>query len=782
MDLDALRFADFTLLDAAVEDWTTMVHDLDGLRKSADRGLKGAAEKADWGGYNATVSKEFILKTAGEFSDAHTQATSIRNVLRDTCAELRAHQKQLTEAIERGRRKNLAVVPAGDGGFTVTMNVHPDRAPAGTTVPDHDEADVTSLRDEVQRILGAATHSDESAKEVLQALVDQSHLGFSDTAYRDRDAGARALKEADELARLARRDPGDLTVEEFDRLSAGLGRYGHDGVFAERFATDLGPRGTLAFWTGITDPGRCHHLSRERLDRFDELQRNLSLTLASASQSDSAAMAGWKHDMIGLGETRIGNHGSGPTGFQVMSNLMRVGDYDDRFMKDYGTRLMATERKLTDNGAHPNLTWQFGAAGGPHQFLNHIGGDSGADPLTGYLKGLSNSPDAATDFFNQQYVSKDDQANPFERDTDGNGRKGKVSLSNFQYLFEERDWPQEVNSHGEALHTGQNNMALALEAATTGHPAGELPTMDTPAHDEGRTKLFESIVSSVSDDGERLTKNGFMSDSMGQIASEYLPDINRALADVDEPSAHSSVDEQEAWDRTRKQYPIAGSFAQMNHRDVARFLFAIGQNPEGYAAVEVGQQSYMSKLMYHHLDPGLPENQRPNHDLELTVRSIARHSGEVSGTLAMGRNQAIAGPAAEKDDHYDHAVSQWKNALSGGIGTGIGVGTSFIATPAVGAGVGGAAGTVTSMVLEELFQDAEGSAKDDAGATMGANWEAGQEANMKYTRRAASEAARAHRLPHSGDIATWAEDESYSSYLDAGDYMERVGPELLTDI
>jgi hypothetical protein len=309
-----------------------------------------------------------------------------------------------------------------------------------------------------------------------------------------------------------------------------------------------------------------------------------------------------------------------------------------------------------------------------------------------------------------------------------------------------------------------------------------MPTRDTPAHNEGQTKLFESIVASISDDNERLTKSSYMSDSMGQIAAEYLPDIDRAASDVDPHPDRDDVDGQEAWKRIQKLYPIEGSAAELNHRDAARFLFSVGQNPEGYAAVEVRQKQYMAELMAHHINPDLPESQRPDHDLELTVRAIARHSGEISGTLAMGRNEAVAGPADVKDKDFDHSVSQWKNVLSGTVGTGVGVGTSFIASPVVGAGVGGAAGTVTSTVLEALFKDAEGSAKDDVGAKMGENWENGQDNNIKYTRSAASAAARTYHLPHGRDVATWAEDESSKGFLAAGSYMDRVAPELVTDI
>ncbi|MYX31389.1 hypothetical protein GTY75_33030 [Streptomyces sp. SID8381] len=774
MDLEALRHANFSLLDDAVTDWSTLVTHLEELKKDADDTLRKAANKADWAGVNAQVSKEFIGKTAGEFADAHTQATTIHNILRDTLGELKGYHRQLTEAIARGEKQGMKV-SGGKGAFTVTAS-----EPADGNGQKATQGDVDALRTEIQGILDKATESDTSASTVLQAISDQSTLGFSDASYKDRDSADAAVKEADALAALAGKKPEDLSVEDFDRLNRGLKKYAEDPLFAERFATDLGPRKTLEFWAGLTDPARGNwDVGHKRLDQFDDLQRNLGLTLAHATQSDSGRMTEWKRGMIELGDKPLyGNHG-GPMGFQVMSNLMRTGDYDDQFLKDYGTKLMETDRKLTDKGRHGNGAWQHL---GMDPWLNRIGEDSGSDPLTGYLKGLSNSPDAATDFFNQEYVSKDDPDNPFERDTDGNGKKGRVSLSNFQYLFEERDWPKESDSHGDDLHTGQNNLALALEAATTGHPAGELPTVDTPAHNPGQTKLFEDIVASIADDDERLTKNSYMSDSMGQIASEYLPDIDRATTDVDAHPGKDDRDGQEAWERIQKLYPVAGSAAELKHQDVARFLFAVGQNPEGYAAVEVGQKKYMGDLMQYHLNPDLPENQRPHHDLELTVRAIARHSGDVSGTLAMGRNEAVAGPADAKDKDYDYAVSQWKNLLSGTVGTGVGVGTSFIASPAVGAGVGGAAGTATSMVLERLFKDAEGSAKDDAGPKIGEDWQNGRVNNADYTRAAASEAARSYHLAHPSDVGSWAEDESSKAFLDAGVYVRQVAPELVTDI
>ncbi|MGW1917421.1 hypothetical protein ACWCQS_43870 [Streptomyces sp. NPDC002076] len=70
----------------------------------------------------------------------------------------------------------------------------------------------------------------------------------------------------------------------------------------------------------------------QRFDEYGGLQRNLSLTLAGTSQSDSTAMTEWKSKMIVLGNQPIGGQ-TGPMGFQAMSNLIRAGDYDDQFLK-----------------------------------------------------------------------------------------------------------------------------------------------------------------------------------------------------------------------------------------------------------------------------------------------------------------------------------------------------------------------------------------------------------------------------------------------------------------
>ncbi|MFI0981995.1 hypothetical protein ACH4SP_33930 [Streptomyces sp. NPDC021093] len=404
MDFEALYGGNFSALSKNLGDWAKVVSALKTLETQARDDMEAKATKANWAGVNATVSRKFITKTAGEFTDAHTQAKSIHSILRDTHDELVGYRDELKELIQRNAAKNLTVRGTGGGGFTVSMNIHPDRAAKGTKVADHSQQDVDHLRDDVQRILNRATESDASAARVLRALVDQAEFGFSGTSYTDRDTGAEALKKADEVAALIKKKGDDLTGEEFDRVNSTLRNFRDDPLFQERFATILGPRGTLDFWADIADGSDGGTLQRSRLDQLGDFQQNLSMTLAGATRSDSPAMQNWEREMVGLGNEQIKTRGSQVWGFQLMSNLMRVGDYDDKFLNSYGKSLVETEKKMRLPGNY----WSGGTGGPPMPKMNFMGDEEfGRDPMTGFMTALSNSPDAATEFFN----GKDPQDN-----------------------------------------------------------------------------------------------------------------------------------------------------------------------------------------------------------------------------------------------------------------------------------------------------------------------------------------------------------------------------------
>lgn len=739
MDFEALHSANFKTLDDAVEGWNTMLVKLADLKKDAQDGLRGKANKANWAGYNATVSREFIGKTAGEFSDAHTQAESIRNIIRDTQGELKTQRRLLKEAMERGRGNHMSVKSAGSG-FTVTPN--PDPKPA------NGQKDVDALRDELQGILDTATEMDTTASASLKALVDLTDYGFSGQKYADRDAAAGAIKEAENLARLAKKNPEDLTVKEFDALSAGLKKYSGDELFSERFAEQLGPKGTLDFWAGVTDPHNNSRLYMERHEQLGDLQKNLSLTLATATQADTPEMRRWTYEMTELGGQPL-NRNSTTQGFQVMSNLMRWGNFDDQFLKSYGTELMETEKAATSNGRHRATVWTHM---GMDPNLNRTGEDSGSDPMIGYLKALSNSPDAATDFFNDPFLSKDEDHDFNTKNADG--KEVKDSLSNFDYLFEERDWPPERDEDGENSISGRNNLAMALEAATTGHPAGELPTLDTPAHNAGQAELAKNLMVSISENPERLTEHGYMADSVGQVAAEYMPDINRGMY----PGKESAD----------ALFPVVGEAAKIPEVDITRFLYAVGQNPEGYAAVNAGQASYTTSLMeYHFANPDAfvkDPNFSDNDNLKQSIEGVAKVSGEVQGTIGAGRAYASEVDAGVKDQDFNDAIQ----TTSTWVGSGIGIGVGLATAPFIGPGgivAGGLAGTAVDEILGGLT---EGSLKDSSGEVIyrnGQEIDATRQSTYTLVEAAAEKAGESAKNPSPAivDAAAGAAEQGFNN-------------------
>ncbi|MCI0385055.1 hypothetical protein [Streptomyces sp. CNQ085] len=118
----------FSGLSGAVSDRESVVTGLDELADDARTGMASKAEKADWKGENASVTKPFVRRTAREFGDAAAQAKSIRNVLRDAHADLRSVQADLIKEVEGGREQGIRVRDNGDGTVWFSLDRQPDNS------------------------------------------------------------------------------------------------------------------------------------------------------------------------------------------------------------------------------------------------------------------------------------------------------------------------------------------------------------------------------------------------------------------------------------------------------------------------------------------------------------------------------------------------------------------------------------------------------------------------------------------------------------------------------
>ncbi|MFI1075451.1 hypothetical protein [Streptomyces puniciscabiei] len=663
MDLDALRHGNFSQLGEAITDWEQMTKNLKTLKEDAQKNLKAKADKASWAGVNAQVSREFIDKTAQEFTDAHTQAETITNILKDTHGELAGYRTQLNDAIARGEKKNLTVVDTGHGTFAVMGNTRPDWAsdPSGKTSATNQQ-DVDSVREEIKRILTKATESDNSAAKALKLLVDQVKYGFSDAHYKDRDTAADAVEAAERLAKMAKH-PDKMSAKDIAEFNRYLEKYHSDPLFSERFAEGLGGKGTLQFWTEMVS---AHAGARgSELESMKELQKNLSMTLATASFSDSDDMKAWKTDLLKEMNTSFRPESEDPfqnpvgaLGSQVLSSLMRTGQFDTEFLDDYRTKLFKQDKGAGDSNT--DSLWTKG-----YDHIDLVFGDgNGRDPLEGLFDALSHNPEAAT--------------HAFESKSDLDHMLGTTEYTN----------------RGESL-------GRALESAVTGVANGDTTSM-APPHSAAQAKIMANVMEAVAnpDGGADLVTKG-LGQSFGDMAAAYMPEISQALAGPD--SNDVFLTNSEARD----------AFQGKHIPDVVRFLSATATDPAGRAGIIYGENIYTGSLLESHLsDPSLFHGSR-----EQVLTDIGRNAGIIEGIVGHSVADDKVQAAIDDETSYNRALQNngdvaksWVTTALSGVKVSEHLGGEIMKSV-----VTGGAGAVANGAVDRLIESQQQNGAKDTG-------------------------------------------------------------------
>ena len=642
MDLDALRYGNFHQLGEAITDWQNMAKKLKSLATDADRNLKARADKARWAGVNATVTREFIGKTAGEFSDAHAQADTIAGILDDTRNELVDYRTQLLGVIERCASKHLTVMDTGDGTFVVTQSTRPDWASdpsGGKSATSQKDAD--DLRDEIQKILAKASQSDSTAAKALRLIVDQAKYGFSGASYEDRDEAARAIADADRLAEILAKNPHDVTNTELASLNSTLAKYKDDPLFAEEFAEQAGPKKILTFYAGIADPYPGEYDSA-RSKQAKQLQKNLGIVIGQATLSDSDGMQRWEHQMVKLGPDQLGiDDASNPTGYAVMSNLMRFGDYDDRFLNDYGDKLLAYDKQVNGEGIN---FWVNNTNQGDLNFWGYKN-DRGRDPMTGFLEALGHNPDASAQFFAQP---------------DGSGatvNKASEINDHLKYLVQERVWPSDVTLEGkDGYVAGRDSLGHALEAATIGY-AYDADVDTIKAGGDHRTAATAGVMEQVSylygsqDGPKMLHDQPELADSLGKMAGAYIDDIDYELSGI--------------YDTGKDAGDFPGQYAgraQFGNQGAINFLSLLGQNEDSHKAVTAAQHLYTLSMLDAH-----PPSSEDNINQARDIMSVG---AEARGILDDSRVQQVTTIYGENSEETNKALGRagdWKKLIVGAV-------------------------------------------------------------------------------------------------------------------
>ncbi|MDH2393042.1 hypothetical protein QCN29_30560 [Streptomyces sp. HNM0663] len=663
-------------LEKAATDWGQTYDKLAKLEEKAENGLRRKADKADWAGQNAGVTRPFVKKTAKEFADASTVADSIRNILKDALSEFKAAKKALEKLVDEAPAKGIRIDPNG----AVSYLVHPDRRSKDYDGPKPEQADFDAMRSAIKAAIDRANDADDVASRAMRTVVGTDENNFSGTDYDSLKDASRAQDAEDaKLAAEIVKKGDDASPKEIDRLNKYIRDNEGDRYFAERFALEVGAKGTLEYWADLGDTGDGSRLGLDHPDKLKELQKNWSLTLAAATHSTSPEMEAWKSDLIKAGDDPIRTpRGASPYGFQVMSNLMRYGDYDDKFLRSYGNALVVTEQKMTNGGSHPPQKAWFSPS---ISHLNWTGGDQGRDPMIGFMEALGHNPGASTDFFNSKV------------DLTPENSKDNKTLDVFDYFSKDRDWPEELTDKGKmSKEPGFNAMGHALESATTGHSYDVVPGQKDVRTVEN-AEVMQKVVEHYGSDPKYMHEQPGMDDSLGKMGAAYIDELNRSLEQdldttmVEKKNSPFGYNDEDGNSKFGERF---NRELLWNRGDAVNFMGVVSQSEAGHSTLSPAQMIYTSSV----LDEVGP---KPGTDLRdprnLTdAQTTLRIGSEAQGIMDQSR-------MAQIDKDYEKDSEEHKKAV-GETTAWVKFGAGVVVTGGVAALTGGAGSALIPLAAE----------------------------------------------------------------------------------
>ncbi|MEU8834624.1 hypothetical protein SAMN02745898_10874 [Streptomyces sp. 136MFCol5.1] len=673
-----LLHVDLAQLSEAVAKW----RNLPGQFKTIARKYENTVEKGlwdyDWEGEAANAARTKLGKVKRQIDAASEEATDIHLLFDDALHVFKSSQKKLKglrDQIEQD--KYLSIKPDGEVWFD---------APADTPIDDlaalrkgYQES-IIAYRESIRSCLTAADEADDTLSWVLSQDGNGRERGFDAHTY-------RSIKEAKQGRAAAEKDLAALTelasartapdAETLTRINSLLKKHEGDPYFTERFATRLGPKKTLEFWTRIADRRQT---GDERTKISAQIQKSLSRTLATASHSDSAAMERWKRQMVALGDDRVqmvdmgaATVSDGPYGYQVMSSLMRTGEYDKDFLTDYGRSLIDFEKdhkstKLKD-------LWQ---PDGYETYLNFgPGTDHGLDPMAGYMDALGHNPDAAKTMFFSKDWGPHDKTDP-----------------DLQYLLKDREWPNGNWLVDNKRGYGYDELGHALEAATLGVPY-DRPELGL-RRDDTTANVMEQVVRLVGNDQGLVADKPGIGNSLAKMGAGYIDDLNWSVANFSDGDGGRAS-------RDAAFGHLGEGHTFLKHDSALSFLQSVGQHEGGYEILSQAQEQYTVS--------GLKAHPNPDDELKMIIESGAK----THGILDQSRVTEIDHEYGEKTDEANRKLAEAAEWKKFGIGQGIGVGVGLATLPFGGPAAATGAAAVAQFAVPLIIEGAGGAIETDQG-------------------------------------------------------------------
>lgn len=684
-------------LKAAADDWSEMVTKLDLLAEDARDGMKAKADKAEWEGVNAGVTRAFIGKTAKEFQDAAAEAKGVRQILQDAYTAIKKAKDDLI-GIRDDEGPAAGIHVDAKGKVTARHPLEKDNGARHD--PDYPELlrkqreSIEAWQKKIDLIVDNCNDTDVAFKNALEANVTEGR-DFSAPKYTnlDQEEAARAA----ELASKGR----DITHTELQALNELLHDNSKSPEFSKGFYEKLGPEKSLAFFGQLsTDTYDYAKVDKERLKDVQALQKNLGLNLATASQ-DKNFTAEWGPELRKLGTERIPlakYDNSGPFGYQLLGGIMRYGNYDAKFLNPIAEHVAQLHQK------DPYMFAENKVVNSPFKNPFNPSGvnGSGYDPTVSMLEALGHSPDASKHFFtdtptayNEDGTVNSSGAADLGKDKDG------YAVENYLDFFGNEKWESygDVDSLDQdelknSLNYMPDALGHALESATLGYPVGAPDA--SVVRDADNAAVMQQVMEKYGADAGLLKHQEALSDSLGTMGAGYIDDINWALDKGNSDSIFAPRKNLEG--HIDFQYDEEG-------RSVARgFLSALGQHPDAYATLSTAEQVYTRSV--------LEAQVGPDDKIDTgSARSAVHVGAEVQGMLDKSRADQVQADHMKTHEDYEKAVAKRSGWVEFGAVAGVAAGVAFLpATAAVG----------TAAVLIPLVTDtASGAAEQVIGQVVG---------------------------------------------------------------
>ncbi|GHA88190.1 DUF6571 family protein [Streptomyces termitum] len=616
----------------AVTQWSEMISKLNALKTEA-AAMKTKADQSTWRGENASVTKEFVTKTAKEFGDAVTEAESVRDLLQDAHTLLKSAQDDLKLTYENPP-PGITIYPNG----VISHRVHPDRRSAGSTEPVATEAQFEALRGKIEGILKRAAEADELCAWGLRALIKNHPNDFGSTdlggiadAKKLREEERQQAENGREAAKLYARWE-HLDDKERERLLKLVEEGQGSPAFSAELMTNLSFHGREQQEAVLLLAGSLEHGGRDgRLSATDaRLYRALSGSLATATGPDSplgspgGVTSAWTDRLIavardgnGLPNQHPGQLGGGAAGLSALTKLMAAdndgppvydpnkdpGEKSSPWRKDEGDPVYS-EAFLTEV-ADTIRDWETHT---DDPYGDYMKGWKGTqeDPMRGLLNAMSLNPSASTHYFDPN------------------------TTDNLKYFLDDRKWPggSVESKMPEELQysSARAELGLALEAAATGRVPGS-PMHPVPSHHDGaEVAIFERVMGEYTKElrTDQSAVPVSMRLPMADMIADYGADVHQILGKkMDGPTDFNQL--------------------EIDRGDLTRIIRSMAEDPNAFKAVHGSQTAVIGEGLAR-----FPEDSFRREDPEL--RAWVKQSASVLGHLDGVRGDVIYDLGqAEKD-------------------------------------------------------------------------------------------------------------------------------------